>query len=428
MPIKVTCSNCGGVLHAPDDAGGKRGRCPTCGNILPIPADAARSSVGALPDPPLPKAGRAPSFGDFAVGPPVGAPPGGPPESIPIGQVTSPMPSPAARAASVPAIGDPRKASALPPPPAKPEPRRAADPFARKGTAAGGGDWQPAASPGEAKGWRKAKSGLWWVGAAAFLFLIPALGLPGLVVAEHFAKKPLLPDAEFPGLKMNQQVAIPLLAAVAPILLGLICLALGRLGFSGAPKRSFVGGPALLSALATLVMLGGGFAVVMPAAALLINGETIPLQFMPHDDPSGMIQRFGALAAVAGLMLGEFWFASAVGRAGTALSDGATAGRSTRWLFLFGMAVAFVVVSAAVMPTAFGFGASAREHADEVGRLVTRAWNDHVSPQLDRLGEYRPLLKPGAFLVGGLFVGLIYFRLVSAPRRAIREWLDKNST
>ena len=31
------------------------------------------------------------------------------------------------------------------------------------------------------------------------------------------------------------------------------------------------------------------------------------------------------------------------------------------------------------------------------------------------------------FLLGGLFVGLMYWRLVRAPRRAIREWLEANS-
>ena len=39
MPIKVTCPKCQGVLHAPDDAGGKRGKCPTCGTVLAIPAE-----------------------------------------------------------------------------------------------------------------------------------------------------------------------------------------------------------------------------------------------------------------------------------------------------------------------------------------------------------------------------------------------------
>lgn len=46
MPIKVTCEKCGGVLHAPDDAGGKKGRCPNCQNVLPIPFDAPRAGGG----------------------------------------------------------------------------------------------------------------------------------------------------------------------------------------------------------------------------------------------------------------------------------------------------------------------------------------------------------------------------------------------
>ena len=46
MPIKVTCPKCQGVLHAPDDAGGKRGKCPTCGTVLAIPADGGSDQDG----------------------------------------------------------------------------------------------------------------------------------------------------------------------------------------------------------------------------------------------------------------------------------------------------------------------------------------------------------------------------------------------
>ncbi|MEO2090919.1 MAG: hypothetical protein ABGY75_15675, partial [Gemmataceae bacterium] len=229
MPIKVSCSNCGGMLHAPDDAGGKRGRCPTCGNILPIPPlDAARASAASLPDPPAGKGGRSPSFGDFAVGPQVGPPPGGADpvrSSMPFADAPKPVRE------SVPSIGE------------KPT-RQATDPFARKGAVAvtGGG-----ASDGLVKAWRRAKAGLGWVSFATFLFLIPALALPGMVIAEYFTKQPLLPDGEFPGLHgVPYGIAVPVLVAAVPILLGLMCLAVGRLGLSNAPSRSFAKGLALL--------------------------------------------------------------------------------------------------------------------------------------------------------------------------------------
>ncbi len=416
MPIKVSCANCGGMLHAPDDAGGKRGRCPTCGNILPIPPlDAARASAANLPDPPAGKGGRSPSFGDFAVGPQVGPPPGGDAAraSIP-GFADAPKPV----RESVPMMSD------------KPA-RQATDPFARKGAAMTGGG----ASDGLVKAWRRAKAGLGWVSFATFLFLIPALALPGMLVAEHFTNKPLLPDGEFPGLNgVPYYVAVPVLVAAVPILLGLMCLAVGRLGLSNAPSRSFAKGLALLSALAALTTLGGLVAVMFPSIALLLGNKDAPddaglvLQFLGQDDPSGMIQRFGALAAVAGLIVGEFWFASAVGRVGTALGDGRTAGRATRYLMLFGLVVGGIIVATGVVPTTFGFGESAKVYTGQANEVVVKQlWVPHVAPQFEHLGEFRPLLKPGAFLLGGLFLGFVYLRMVGAARGAIREWLENNA-
>ena len=60
MPIKVTCPKCQGVLHAPDDAGGKRGKCPTCGTVLSIPAIGGGSPAPMAPAAP-PLAGPRPA-------------------------------------------------------------------------------------------------------------------------------------------------------------------------------------------------------------------------------------------------------------------------------------------------------------------------------------------------------------------------------
>jgi len=38
MAIELTCTGCGKVLHLPDAADGKKGRCPHCGAILQVPA------------------------------------------------------------------------------------------------------------------------------------------------------------------------------------------------------------------------------------------------------------------------------------------------------------------------------------------------------------------------------------------------------
>lgn len=42
MPIKFHCSHCGKLVKAPDEAGGKRGRCPACKEsvYVPLPPDA----------------------------------------------------------------------------------------------------------------------------------------------------------------------------------------------------------------------------------------------------------------------------------------------------------------------------------------------------------------------------------------------------
>ncbi len=36
--IKITCTNCGKHLEAPDEAAGKRGRCPECGEVFHLPS------------------------------------------------------------------------------------------------------------------------------------------------------------------------------------------------------------------------------------------------------------------------------------------------------------------------------------------------------------------------------------------------------
>ncbi len=41
MPIKFHCEHCGKKITAPDDSGGRRGKCPSCGQkiFVPIPED-----------------------------------------------------------------------------------------------------------------------------------------------------------------------------------------------------------------------------------------------------------------------------------------------------------------------------------------------------------------------------------------------------
>ncbi len=51
MSIELHCPHCGKLIRAPDEAGGKRGKCPYCGNSAYIPTPAADDSgeIGLAP-------------------------------------------------------------------------------------------------------------------------------------------------------------------------------------------------------------------------------------------------------------------------------------------------------------------------------------------------------------------------------------------
>lgn len=57
MSIKVTCQKCGNVLHAPDAAAGKKGKCPKCAVLLDIPTQPAGAKPAATPVNATPPAG-----------------------------------------------------------------------------------------------------------------------------------------------------------------------------------------------------------------------------------------------------------------------------------------------------------------------------------------------------------------------------------
>ena len=45
MPIQVTCPSCRSMFNAPDNAAGKRAKCPKCGGAIDIPTSAAEEEV-----------------------------------------------------------------------------------------------------------------------------------------------------------------------------------------------------------------------------------------------------------------------------------------------------------------------------------------------------------------------------------------------
>jgi hypothetical protein len=211
MPIKVSCNSCGGVLHAPDDSAGKRGRCPTCGTILSIPADAPRVAAEAMPAPPpafgSPASAEAPTFprvpGFGGDGPP------------PPGQRSSTAPMPA-------------MANRLPP-----DPRRHGDPFAKTGKPA-----QVAAADKAMKRWRRINAGLGLVRTGVVLLALGVLIPAGVIIAEQNGVALPVKDPGLFGVK-NLTLAdeIKFGGTVAFFLIGGLFVVLGRVRFGGVGVR-----------------------------------------------------------------------------------------------------------------------------------------------------------------------------------------------
>jgi len=433
MPIKVTCSNCGGVLHAPDDAGGKRGRCPTCGNVLPIPADAPKLPA-ATAEPPAKASGRSPSFGDFNLGPQVS-----PPTAATRSATALPFSddSPASARSSVPSLAEPTVAprrgrtapAALPPE----EKRRPPDPFTRKSTGNEEGD----ITDKVVRRWRKVRGGLWWVRASIPFFLMPILALNGIKLYEQFVGPIPVKDPGYSGQAwLSSQQEIEIVAVIAPFVLGVLLMLIGRFGVASVPQKAQTRGLALFSALATLLVVCSGIAIVFPVAALLALGEQdLPVvvringgaewSLMLPGDNEGIMQRIGLMVGATAFVLAEVWFASALGRIGTALNSNRLAGRATRYLVLLGLIFGGLVATGALTP-AYNFGPMPREVSGDTNHLVKTQWNTQVEPQLDKLGNNRVAVRAGAFLLGGLMIAGVYWRMVGAGRGAVRDWIDQN--
>lgn len=315
------------------------------------------------------------------------------------------------------------------------------------------------------KAWKRSRGGLAWVQMANFLLFIPVVLLPGYYVADTVmkvtstaeVKTDLIPykDPGYLGISgLDSNAELPLLAVGVPVLLALLLNVFGRLGFSGAPKRSGVGGPALLSALAVLWAFGAVVAVVLPPLLTVFDPQIDPkvIGLFDQDNYQGLVQRIGIFSGLAALVVGEFWFASAIGRVGAALADGKPAGRSTRFMMLLGLVVIGLVGTTALAPSQqFGLWAPGydsrttteefpRYHgrklvvknpAHEVGRetneLVAGQWEKYVGPQFDLAGNYKPVIAPGLFLLFGLIVWMMHLRMVGAARGAMAGWLDAHS-
>lgn len=373
MPIKVTCEKCGGVLHAPDDAGGKKGRCPTCQNILPIPFEGGRPANfgqgmgGQAPYPPQMGMGQMPPAGfGGAVNPPPGMAFATP------GPMTSASPNVDSKRPAMPSFGSPEMGGGgggRPQPPglASSTPNLGGQPMfggaaptsqvrlpqtshlAQGGFGAGlqssipFGGRAPSASSNipisaDRKGWLTTASGLRLnqLGMWMFVLAILATGAAsvyGATAGKGFADKTgLLKWTNF-----SQLSEIRFAAFFIPAAIGVILMVVGRLRSCATPYVSCARGSTRLSALFAIIAAFGFFAFfaitifgmkggfvptiqptddVMRADKPLVDRvvEYSRTTLMPTDDLPGVIQRFGLMAMLIGAKFSEYFFGCSLGR------------------------------------------------------------------------------------------------------------------
>ena len=395
MPIKVTCSKCQGVLHAPDDAGGKRGKCPTCGNVLAIPGGSGGSMIPPEADQPLAQT-------PFNAAPPprqastvFGSPGADDRRSSFAGGLTGPgSPVPDGR----PATGNRVAANS-------PEARKSGDPFSKSGPRP-----SPAEADGVSRSWRRTRRGLWFVQAGYFLALVAVVAPAALTIAVKAGVK--LPDK--PGLLKLEELRLPTEILYAsfliPAALAFLLLALGRVGVASAPRASYARGLFQVSALATLFSLLGAIAFAVVIVAQVAIGS-YPGLMLP-DDVQGVVQRVGIAVAAVLAPMAELWFVVALGRMGAGLHNDRLAGRGTRALVYAGLL--FIVAGLIAYAVSYYHG--------EINQLIA----EQVQPKLTTLGDKQAFVLPGIVIAAGLIVWLVYVRLVGAARGAIHGWLDVN--
>ncbi len=440
MPIKVTCSQCGGVLHAPDDSSGKRGRCPTCGTVLTIlgefvgPQTAAASpQFGAPPAPQSQRQTATPPVTN-----PWGSLPGGPEEQgagvqlsgLPAAPPARPTyefakEQPPSRPGVFPAPTEPvptARGSRVPPDPRK---LSVQDPFAKPG--------KPNDEQSEANAkWAKVYRGLGWVRTGILFCLLGTLGYAAVPALQAFNVS--LPNQSPGYLKIadfSQSQEIRLFATLGPLLLGLLCVALGRIGVAGAPAASYARGPATFASLATLACLGGFIAVAVITGLAMKDGfipqftpelkklESEPTLvgkatiwsegvFLSGKEMTGQIQGFGSAALIVFGLLAEVWFVAALGRMAAALRHGPAAGRVNRFVLLVG--VLFAVKVALCL----------------AARVYYPAWFEaNAWSKWDGLDDKAKALAPlAAVALGGLVFAILYWRMVGGVKTAIRENVD----
>lgn len=446
MPIKVTCSQCGGVLHAPDDSSGKRGRCPTCGTVLTILGEFV-GPVVASPQFGAPAASQS-SFGRPAAQTPAANPWGSLPahapeqkQSAPPQSDSAPVPPPRSTYELAKEQPPPRPASSYPGPSeavpdarssrVPPDPRKypVQDPFAKPG--------KPMNSDAETNtAWIKAYRGLGWIRTGLCFCVLSVFAYGAIPILLHFNVQ--VPNQNPGFLKIqdySQAQEIRLFATVGLLLLGFLCVLIGRLGVSRAPESAFASSPSKFAAVATLLSFAGLIAVAVTVGLGMKDVGFIPQLtpdlgklsdratlfdktsrwaegvFLPSSEMAGQVQGYGAAALVGFGLLAELWFVATLGRMAASLHHAPAAGRVNRFVILMGLlfAVKIGLILAA--------------------RVFHKAWYEEtIWSKWEHLDEKWKMIGPlGCLGICTLIFALLYWRMVGGVRAAIRENVEVNA-
>ena len=415
MPIKVTCPKCQGVLHAPDDAGGKRGKCPTCGTVLAIPSDAPRATNGnGGGDPPAgatDSLSARPTAGFGARLPDAPEVPG----SFPTRGSSSfgAMP-PATKPASP--VEERKPTGPGRPLPSTPQPVNQAGPFAKSGRGPAPVGQDPEAAERLAKAWRRSRRGLFWVQFGGFLFLLSWLGLFGLTIASLYGVEPPSKTPGYLGYnELPSGMEITYGVVIGPVVLGALMVAVGMLGYSGMPKRSLAKGTALLAAISTLIGFVGFLMFAIPTVGAILFGQKFtrfPDDLLHADDVNGVLQRCGLYLLLVFGILAKMYFLGSAGRVAAHLGNDSLARRTTKRAFFAGcliVAISMWYAGQALYP-----------------KSIQEVLDQYLLPQWDKVGEHKQVVLLGLYAFLGFAAWLLYTRHFGAVRRAISEWLEQN--